>query len=83
MKLSFGEIHSPFICVDDITIVPEDMNFVIYNPKLNDTDRRECVRRVMQNRFNVTLTEEQLDEICSYDKHHLDECLEKIKACIK
>ena len=80
--MSFGEIHSPFICVDDITIIPEDMNFVIYNPNLNDVDKRECVRRVMQNRFNVTLTEEQLDEICSYDKHHLNECLEKIKSFI-
>ena len=78
----FGEIHSPFICVDDITIVPEDMNFVIYNPNLNDRDKRDLVRTVMQNRFNVTLTEEQLDEICSYDKHHLDECLEKIKSYI-
>jgi F0F1-type ATP synthase delta subunit len=62
-----------FVCLDDITGHPCQMNHVIYNPVLSKARNEEIIKKVCEEHLRLKLTDEQLDELTVYDENHLDE----------
>ena len=62
-----------FVCLDDITGHPCQMNHVIYNPVLSKERNEEILKKVCKDHLGLHLTDEQLDELTVYDENHLYE----------
>ena len=71
-----------FICIDDITGAPSSMNTVIYNPLLSKERNEEILHKAILSQLWVDLTDDQLDELTSYDKYHLDDFIEHLRRII-
>lgn len=72
-----------FVCYDDIsTNIINEKNPVIYNPILDEVEKRTQLHDKIKECFNVELTSEQLDSLCSKDKYHIEEFVEELKSYI-
>lgn len=73
-----------FVCYDDIVPsgITEGLNPVVYNPILEEEEKRKILARSVQEMFNVILTDDELDSLCKYDKYHLEEFVKEIRKCI-
>lgn len=72
-----------FVCLDQITDHPEDLNYVIYNPDIWDKEYgKEILTKRISERFNVTLTHEDLELLFSYDGRHLSGFIQELKKII-
>lgn len=73
-----------FVCYDDIVPsgIAEGLNPVVYNPILEEEEKRKILARSIQEMFNVILTDDELDSLCKYDKYHLEEFVKEIRKCI-
>lgn len=65
-----------FVCLDDITGHPCQMNHVVYNPLLSKERNEQILRKVCEEQLRLKLTDEQLDELTVYDENHLNEFIE-------
>ena len=73
-----------FVCMDDISGVPEKLNYVIYNP--NVTDPVVLPVRLfndVKEHFGVELTLSEVTELTSYDGNHLDEFTDVLRKIVK
>lgn len=73
-----------FVCMDDISGVPEKLNYVIYNP--NVTDPVVLPVRLfndVKEHFGVELTPSEVMELTSYDGNHLDEFTDVLRKIVK
>lgn len=61
--------ENTFVCLDDITCKFEEINPVIYNPRIitNIDDRKEMLSKCMREYLNIELTDEELDKLCRYE----------------
>ncbi len=73
-----------FVCYDDIipSGIIDGLNPVVYNPILEEEEKRKILARSIQEMFNVILTDDELDSLCKYDKYHLEEFVKEIRKCI-
>lgn len=73
-----------FVCYDDIVSagIVEGFNPVVYNPILEEEEKRKLLAKIVKEIFNVILTDDELDSLCKYDKYHLDEFIKEIRTCI-
>ena len=72
-----------FVCYDDISSdIINEVNPVIYNPILDEVEKRTHLHDKVKECFNVELTTEQLDSLCKYDKYHIEEFVEELKSYI-
>lgn len=69
-----------FVCLDDITGHPCQMNHVIYNPILSKERNEQILDKVCKEHLRLRLTDEQLDELTTYDENHLDEFIEHLRS---
>lgn len=73
-----------FVCLDDITGVPVDLNKVIYNPNV---DSPEIIPVKLFNdvreAFNVELSSSEIQKLISYDAAHLDDFANDLRQMIK
>ena len=75
--------NDTFVCVDDITGYPVEMNHVIYNPSKDSTAfRTELLYKTIKESFNVELSSDELIELTSYDVYELDTFIERLKNII-
>lgn len=73
-----------FVCLDDISGVPEPLNYVIYNP--NVTDAKVLPVKLfndVKEHFGVELTPSEVITLTSYDGNHLDEFTDVLRKIIK
>lgn len=73
-----------FVCLDDITGVPVDLNKVIYNPNIDDPTTvpvRLC--NCVQEYFGVNLSPSEVQHLISYDSNHLDEFANDLRQIVK
>lgn len=81
----FSNLRSnPFVCLDEITEVPLELNPVIYNPgKDNMAFRSELLYRTIYNYYGIKLSSEQLMHLTKYDVHELDTFKKELKEIIR
>jgi len=77
--MSKYQIHSPFVCLDDITGCREEMNVVIYNPKDTQINRIALLDNVIKSRFNKSLDTTQLIHLSEYDASELNCFVEELR----
>lgn len=52
-------VHDKFVCMDDISRMPEELNYVIYNPLVDSLHERiDKLYDRIKERFGVELTSE-------------------------
>lgn len=72
-----------FVCYDDISSnIINECNPIIYNPILGEMEKRTLLHDKVKECFNVELTSEQLDSLCTKDKYHIEEFVEELKSYI-
>lgn len=73
-----------FVCYDDIipSGIVDGLNPVVYNPMLDEKEKRKILAKSVQEKFNVILTDDELDSLCKYDKYHLTEFVKEIRTYI-
>lgn len=77
------DIHDPFVCLDDITQHPVEMNPVIYNPGKDTVEFRvDLLFKVVKEYFNIELTSDQLISLTKYDIHQLNEFATELRKII-
>ena len=61
--------ENTFVCLDDITGKREDLNVVIYNPRMitDITERKNLLFNVISDRCGVELTDEELNFLSRYE----------------
>lgn len=61
--------ENTFVCLDDITRRREDLNVVIYNPRIitDITERKNLLFNVISERCGVKLTDEELNSLSRYE----------------
>lgn len=81
----FSNLRSnPFVCLDEITEVPLELNPVIYNPgKDNMAFRSELLYKTIYNYYGIKLSSEQLIHLTKYDVHELDTFKKELKEIIR
>lgn len=81
----FSNLRSnPFVCLDEITEVPLELNPVIYNPgKDNMAFRSELLYKTIYNHYGIKLSSEQLIHLTKYDVHELDTFKKELKEIIR
>lgn len=73
-----------FVCLSDITHDIEEMDYVIYNPsKHSDDFGKKILHKTINDRFNIKLTEEQINGLFKYDENHLDGFIYELSEIIK
>ena len=73
-----------FVCLDDITGVPMDLNKVIYNPNIDDPSIiSDKLFKDIKEAFDVQLSNEELASLTSYDANHLDEFTSELRQIVK
>lgn len=73
-----------FVCYDDIipSGIVDGLNPVVYNPILDEKEKRKILAKSVHEKFNVILTDDELDSLCKYDKYHLTEFVKEIRTYI-
>ena len=72
-----------FVCYDDISSdIINEANPVIYNPILDEVEKRTQLHDKVKECFNVELTTEQLDSLCTKDKYRIEEFVKELKSYI-
>lgn len=72
-----------FVCYDDLSSnIINEANPVIYNPILDEVEKRTQLHDKVKECFNVELTSEQLDSLCTKDNYHIEEFVEELKSYI-
>ena len=72
-----------FVCYDDISSdIINEANQVIYNPILDEVEKRTHLHDKVKDCFNVELTSEQLDSLCTKDKYRIEEFVKELKSYI-
>lgn len=75
--------NNSFVCLDEITHQPEDLNPVIYNPGKDSLPfRSELLYRTIFNGTGHELTSEQLMHLCSYDVSELEAFKSELRKII-
>lgn len=75
--------NNPFVCLDEITEIPLELNPVIYNPgKDNMAFRSELLYKTIYNYYGIKLSSEQLIHLTKYDVHELDTFKKELKEII-
>lgn len=75
---------SSFVCVDDITGRPENLNKIIYNPNLDDPSIIPVKLFMDVNEiFGVELSSNDIQQLISYDANHLNEFANDLRNMIK
>lgn len=83
MKMFKGLRNDTFVCMDDISGQPEDMNYVVYNPSNQlPHERINHLYEKIKERFGVELTSDQLDHLTKYDVFELHEFVTELKQII-
>ncbi len=73
-----------FVCLDDITGVPVDLNKVIYNPNIDDpTIIPVKLFNDVKEAFNVELSSSEVQKLVSYDAYHLDDFANDLRQIVK
>lgn len=80
----FSNLRSnPFVCLDEITGAPLELNKVIYNPgKDNIAFRSELLYKTIYDYYGIKLSSEQLVHLTKYDVHELDTFKKELKEII-
>lgn len=78
-----GSGKNPFVCIDDITKRMESLNSVIYNTTHSVEVNKRRLHSIVKERFNIELTEEQLDRLTKYDRDHLSEFIDDLRQIIR
>ena len=71
-----------FICLEDITKLHQEMNYVVYNFALPPARRLENFKRFVQEHFNKTLCDADLHATLQYDPASARELIEVIRGYI-
>lgn len=81
----FSNLRSnPFVCLDEITEVPLELNPVIYNPgKDNMAFRSELLYKTIYDHYGIKLSSEQLIHLTKYDVHELNTFKKELKEIIR
>lgn len=81
----FSNLRSnPFVCLDEITGAPLELNTVIYNPsKDNMAFRSELLYKTIYDYYGIKLSSEQLMHLTKYDIHELDTFKKELKGIIR
>lgn len=69
-----------FVCLDDIKGFPCLMNVVLYNPLLPKERNEEILKKHAKDYLWLNLTDDQVDELTSYDKNHLNEFIMRLRS---
>lgn len=73
-----------FVCLDDITGVPVDLNKVIYNPNIDDpTIIPVKLFNDVKEAFNVELSSSEVQKLVAYDATHLDDFANDLRQIVK
>lgn len=73
-----------FVCLDDITETPEEMNWVIYNPNMQDTlFAAECLQKRINERFKTNLKRDELYPLVFTAADQLDTFIASVKVLIE
>ena len=79
-EISFNDT---FVCLDDISGVPEEMNYVIYNPT---KDEKHIIPvklyQYIFNRFEVRISPDEMLRLISYDRYHLAEFVHDLREIV-
>lgn len=81
----FSNLRSnPFVCLDEITGAPLELNKVIYNPSKDNTAfRSELLYKTIYDYYGIKLSSEQLVHLTKYDVHELDTFKKELKEIIR
>lgn len=71
-----------FVCLDDITCNPCGLNPVIYNPLLSKERNEQILHDTIKTYLWFDLSDEQLDELTTYDRCRLDQFIEHLRRII-
>ena len=72
-----------FVTIEDIISCQAGMNHVIFNPCLSKERNEEILLKAHNYRFPKTkLTDEQLDELTSFDKYHVEDFIKLYKKIL-
>lgn len=72
-----------FVCYDDISSnIIEGYNPVLYNPALEESQKRCLLEKTVKDSFGVSLINEQLDSLCKKDRYSLEEFVKELKSYI-
>lgn len=83
MKMFKGLRNDTFVCMDDISGQPEDMNYVVYNPSNQlPHERINHLYEKIKERFGVELSSEQLEHLTKYDMHELSKFVSELQQII-
>ena len=73
-----------FVCLDDITGFPVDLNKVIYNPNIDDPVIIPVkLFNDVKEYFGVELSSSDVQQLISYDANHLDEFANDLRQILK
>ena len=76
-------VHDKFVCMDDISRMPEELNYVIYNPLVDSLHERiDKLYNRIKERFGVELTSEQLIHLTKYDVTELNKFASELRDII-
>ena len=75
--------NARFVCLDDITGTPENLNKVIYNPARDSKDViPERLFNGVEEKFGVKLSLDEIMSLTSYDEYHLNEFANDLRKII-
>ena len=75
---------SSFVCIENISDQMELLNYVIYNPNINDVDTsKRILHDSIKIRFGFELTDDQLDVLTKYDVEHLEDFINELKEIVR
>jgi hypothetical protein len=72
-----------FVTLEDIFGGQYEFNYVIYNPCLSKLRNEEIIKDVTKNEFNVILSDDETDELTTFDRHHLHDFIDAYLACLR
>jgi len=83
MKMNKMTKDVRFVTMEDITGSPGEQNPVVYNTALPVERRKALFQKHMSSRYpNHKFTEEELDQLMSFDELHLVEFVKLVKLFI-
>jgi hypothetical protein len=72
-----------FVTLEDIFGGQYEFNYVIYNPYLSKLRNEEILKKVTKNEFNVILSDDEVDELTAFDRHHLFDFIDAYLTCLR
>ena len=71
------------MCLDEITNEMEKMNYVIYNPNVDDKPTRiKLLHKTIKAGTGVELTKKQLEHLTGYESNQLHEFIVELQKII-